>query len=513
VTGGGLRETLALLLREKHRETAFLSADAERSIRRRVAFRWAGGIGAVIAVGALGTATVAGAYGSLNGSDSAVHTPIPTPTIGVGLATFPVAGGPEFVSPAAGLKCGDPAPPPHPTEHDVTLGVTSTNAISPGEIIRKPEDMPELMAHLSQAPDTDVGVVADSGIFLIIERNGVVAGVVQYGPPNVGWNTSGATNLRQDPSGTQLIASWITCPGDETSGESSFEPGAYDVVAATRVFSTPESVALYQTLGTYRSGWNLDPANLDPQGIYLPGSYDCAQTINQDSPARACLPDFTSDAKFDEEASTISMLYDKKDLVEEFSAVLVSEPVTVTIPGTDSLAWRQGLDWESLGTFDSIDDFTCGATAGNNQLANESHDSVSLSLGLASTSAVRDGAAIDATAWARDVPDGSRVELLPGARLVYLQASTITFPESNVGTDVTTVVASATVRAGQPVTTNRFVGPQPLTITTEPWTMCPGVGDGDITWSNYVLLVGQWRITTPDGTVTTRDTAQYLNVY
>ncbi len=508
---GGLREALALLLREKHREEVPLSADAATAIRRRVAMRRAGGIGVAVAVCALGVATIADAYGG-RGGGSASPSAIPTPTIGVGVATFPVAGGPEFVSPVAALKCGDPMPTPHPTEHDVTLGVTATNALTLGDTIQSADDLPSVIAHLSQAAGTKLGVVADSGIWLVVARDGVVVGVLQYGPPEPGWNKVGATSA-QNPHGTQLVAPWIQCPGDNPSAESSLKPGTYDIVAVTRVFSTPESVALYQALRNYHGDWNLDPAGLDPNGVYLPGSYDCQQSIQWDAPARACLPDFTPNAKLDASASTVTMLYDKKDLVQEFGAVLVSEPVTVTIPGVDSIPGMPSLDGGPLGTFTSIGDFTCGARAGAIHLTNGSRDSVDLELRVASTSELKAGGAVKSTAWALGVPDGSRVELLPGARIVYLQDSTMTVPDSGVVTGVSTVVASADVTDSQPITTDRFAGPQPLTVTTKPWSMCPGVGDGDITWSNAVLLVGQWRITTPDGTETTVDTAQYLNVY
>lgn len=515
MTTGRLRETFALLLREKHGHTATLSPDAERAIRRRVALRRAGSIGALVAVGALGMATVVGAYGGWGGGDSAIKSPIPTPTIGVALATFPVTGGPEFVSAAAGLKCGDPAPKPHPEEHDVGIALTQTNPAYAGEQIYDPGDMPAVMAHLSQTVGMELGIVANSDISLIIERDGVVAGVVEYGPPQMGWSALGVAASSQGQNSAQLVAPWVFCPGEDTSTESSFEPGKYDVVGITRVFSTPESVALYQAVGLSNdfSGWNLDPTRLDPQGIYLPGSYDCAQTISQGSPARACLPAFTPDAKFDAGTSTVTMLYDKKDLVEEFSTVLVSDPLTVFIPGTESLAWMQNSDWESLGVFDSIDDFTCGASAGYVSMGNQPSNSVFLSLEGTSADAMRAGGGFISTAWATGVSDGSRVELLPGARIVYLQNSTITLPDSNVSTGVDTVVASAAVSAAQAVTTDRFAGPQPLPLTAEPWIMCPGVDEAPITWSSSAVLVGQWRIATPDGTVTTVDTGQYLNVY
>ena len=513
MTAGALRETLALLLRDKNRETTTLSADAERSIRRRVAVRWAGLIGAVVVVGALGAATVAGSLGDWGGGDQASPTSIPTPTIGVALATFPVSGGPEFVSPVADLKCGDPVPTPHPTEHDVRFALTQTHAVSPGETIQNPENMPAVNAHLAQTPGTDLGVVADSGISLIIERDGVVAGVVPYGAPEVGWNAPGGMAASEGQYGGQLVAPWIFCPGDDPSTASGIEPGKYDIVGVTRVFSTPESVALFQKLGVYRSGMNLDPANLDPQGVYLPGSYDCAQTINQDSPARACLPDFTPDAKLNADTSTISMLYDKKDLVDEFSAVLVSDPLSVYIPGAEALAWMQDSNWQALGTFDSIADFTCGASTGRISMTSKSSESVSLDVTGVSVDEMSKGGAFHGTALARGVPDGSRAELLPGARIIYLESDVLAIPGTNISTVGETVVASANLSAGQPVTTDRFAGPQPLPLAVAPLVTCPGADATNITWSTSAYLVGQWRITTPDGVVSTVDTGQFLNVY
>jgi len=514
VTHGRLSETLALLLREKHGRAAALSPDAERAIRRRVAARWAGSVGALVAVGALGTATVVGAYGDPHGDESATHDPIPTPTIGVAATTFPIAGGPEFVSPAAGLKCGDPVPKPHPKEHDVGITLIDTNASLAGQVVYDPGALPTVIANLSQTVGTNLGIVADSGISLIIARDGVVAAVIDYSPPQMGWNALHVTASTQGQNSTQLAAPWIYCPGADTSKESSFAPGVYDVVGMTRAFSTPESVALYQALGLSNdySGWNLDPNRLDPQAIYLPGSYDCAQSITQGAPARACLADFTPDAKVDAEASTVTMLYDTKDLVDQFSAVLVSEPISVTIPGNDSLGWLQNSDPGSVGVFDSIDAFTCGASAGYVSIGNQSSTGVFLSLDGTSADEVRAGGGLHATAWGMGVPDGSKVELLAGARIVYLQNSTVTAPNTNAGVGVDTVVASAAAIAAQPVTTDRFQGPQQLALTVEPLTVCPGIDATSITWSTTAVLVGQWRIVTPDGTVTTVDTGQYLNV-
>lgn len=50
----GLRDTFALLLRDRHAPAATLSADAVREIRRRVGLRWVGRVGALVVVGTIG---------------------------------------------------------------------------------------------------------------------------------------------------------------------------------------------------------------------------------------------------------------------------------------------------------------------------------------------------------------------------------------------------------------------------------------------------------------------------
>ena len=248
--------------------------------------------------------------------------------------------------------------------------------------------------------------------------------------------------------------------------------------------------------------------------IYLPGSYDCAQTINQDSPARACLPDFTPDAKFDDDTSTISMLYDKKDLVDQFSAVLVSDPLTVYY----SRHGRPCLDarFELAGPWDVRFDRRLQVRREHGlHFDDEQVKRISVPFDITGVSAdqMSKGGDFHGTALAGGVPDGSRAELLPGARIIYLQSAMVTIPGTHVSTVGEKVVASATLSAGQPVTTDRFVGPQPLPLAVAPLVTCPGADATNITWSTTAYLVGQWRITTPDGIVLTVDTAQYLNVY
>ena len=513
MTTGRLRDTFSLLLRENRSHTSALSADAERAIRRRVGLRWAGRVGALIVVGSLGTAAAAGAHGGGTGVDGATESPTPNPTIGIAAASFPVTGGPEFVSAAAGLKCGDPAPKPNPMEHDVELTLTDMTSDDPGNAANFYGDIPTVEAQLSQTPGTDLGVVSNSDMPMIFERDGVIVGIAQYGGVGLGWNAPTAAPDGQGQYGTPLIANWIGCPGFDRTDSTGLEPGTYDVVAMTRVFSTPESVALQQVFFPYSNVQSLDPGSLDPNGIYLPGSYDCAQTIAWQSPARACLPDYTDDAAYDPETSTVTVLYDPTDLVEEFSVVLVSELLTVTVIGEESLPWWSTKDDGSLGPFDSIDDFTCGASASYNALAQGPNGDAWALLDAASVGPGIDGGPFGVLVLATVAPDGSRVELLPGARLVYLQNSMVQDPESNSSTSIDTVTGTSAVSADEPFTTDRYAGPRPVTLTSEPPTACPGVDAATVTRTAQPVLVGTWRIETPDGTVTTVDFASDLSNY
>lgn len=514
MTGGRLRDTFALLLRETHGRQATLSADAERTIRRRVGFRWAGRIGALVAVGTLGTAALADVYGGGDGGDTALPSPITTPEIGVAAATFPITGGPEFGSATAGLKCGDPAPKPHPTEHDIVLALTPMQVWTVGDPIQTPNDLPGVAPYLSQTPDSELGVVGNSGISLIVERDDVIVGTVPFTGVDVGWNSK-ISEYRFPRGGefyAQLAANWISCPGVGHLDNSGIEPGTYDIVAITRVFSTPESVALYQELGFYGSGYNLDRANLDPQGIYVPGSYDCAQAVDQQAPARGCLPDFTNNAAYNADTSTVTMLYDTKDFVEEFSAVLVSEPLTVSIPGKGDIAWEQYSDSAPRTAFDSIDKFTCGASASYISMGPGLGPWVSIELDESNPGPVREGGPFAAKAFATGVADWSVAELMPGARVVYLQNVMIPQPEYDSSTQLETVIGSAAVSAVGSFTVDRFSGPQPISFTSEAATACPGVEGGTITRLAVPVLVGTWRVVATDGTVTTVDFASDLSM-
>jgi len=510
VTARSLRAALAVLLRENQQHPAALSADAERTIHRRLRLRWAGRIGALVVVGSLGTAAVAGAQGGTESADDATPTPSPTPNIGVAAVTFPVEGGPEFVSAAADLRCGDPVPEPHTTEHDVSLALAQTVAWHEGDAIEFPDSLPSIKAFLSQAPDTDMGALATSGISLIVARDGVVVGIMRYSPADVGWNSVGSGSDSQDFYATQLAAPWISCPG--VDGNDAYSPtssdlaqGTYDVMAIARVFSTPESVALHQTLPGPQSGWGFDTDNLDPNAVYLPGSWDCAQAVAGGQPPRACLPDYTNAAAYDPATSEVTVLYYPSSVVEEFSEVLVSQPLAIAIPGADALPPRWTGTGTELAVFDSIDDFTCGASAGGNALWQGPRQGIFTSLSAASAGPLTDAGQSPALVLAGDVPDDSRVDLVEGARIVYLEDSTLTDPDSGLNSFVQTVVGWSPVSAAAPFTTDRFAGPQTVSLTSEPMNACPGVDPDTATYTWSRTLVGTWRVVAPDGTVTSVD--------
>lgn len=111
---------------------------------------------------------------------------------------------------------------------------------------------------------------------------------------------------------------------------------------------------------------------------------------------------------------------------------------------------------------------------------------------------------------APDAPDGSTVELLQGARLVFFQDYQLVSLVSLVGmttTNISTVVAWAPVTLGGAVTADRYVGPQDTMFTIDSANLCPGA-ESEITRSGlHSALVGQWRIGAPDGTVATIDSA------
>ncbi len=504
MSSGGLRDTFALLLRESHDRPATLSADAERAIRRRITARWAGRIGALVVVGTLGTAAVAGASGG-GGADIATKSAIPTPTIGFAAATFPLAGGPEFVPASSGVKCGDPAPAPHSVEHGLKLEVKPSDSAVVGPLGGGEVALPSAKAVLSPVTNEVLGTVSTSGIAILVVQDGIIKGVFDGDGTELKIALSSAKPA--DWPGL-LVTERTHCSNGSRSEPSGVAPGTYQLVAIGSIFSTPESVALSQAMGSAPDVRLLDAeTQTDPHAVYRPGSYDCHQLLTHGSVVRACLPDLTDNAVVDAKAGTVSVLYKTKGLVDEYATVLVSEPLTATLVSSATLAPSKRERWAGISPFETLDSFTCGAIGLGLAVGVDANFHVEASPQPGTLSTTQLGGTFPGTVYAPDAPDDSTVELLPGARLVFFRDYQLVSPQGRSFTNISTVVAWADVTAAGATTTDRYTGPQATMFTVDSATVCPGA-ESEVTGSGlHTALVGQWGVNPPDGTVSTVDSA------
>jgi len=498
-----LREAFAVLLRDHQQPPPTLSADAERTIRRRVAARWAGGAAALVAITGLGTFAIMGALGSTTDENITMPSLAASPAPGLAVATFPFEGGPEFEVASSAYECGDPAPAPHPEDHDLQL----TSAPYTGSSLEDPAhwaSVSALKAVITKTTDADLGVVGTSGVDMLVVKDGIVVGMLSGDGPRLDLSKDTHDAYRDAFPG---IADLTQCPTEDPriAGQG-VEPGTYQLIAVASVFSTPESVALSQALAN-GNAWNLTSRGLGyaPDALYLPGSYDCQNTLEMHEPARPCLADFSPNAAVDTEARTVSVVYHASDLVDEFATVLVSKPATVELVAlaTAGSAFGSVSVSDSLGSFDTLADLTCGTSAPGTDLASDAPASVTVAAQFDQyqVTTLVPGGTFGGTVMAGGIPDGSRVELLPGARLMYFKFTTV---EVYSGEDFSSMAQISTVAGWAPVsfdgaiTTDRYTGPQPAAFTAEAATMCPDVlslGHGTI------AVAGTWRITAPDGTV------------
>jgi len=469
--------------------------------------RWAGRAAALVAVTGLGGIAVTGALGADADADQTVAIPSlsPTPGLTKSVATFPFEGGPEFEVASSAYACGDPAPTPQLQDHDLQLTLSSYADGTDGDAYFG-ASAPPLQALISPTTDAGVGVVGTSGVDVLVVKDGIVVGMIGGDGPDLDVSSSphGGTSGNIAP-----VADWVRCPEDALRTErGSVEPGTYELIAVASAFSTPESVALSQVLDE-GNVWNLvSHDQYDDYGaVYLPGSYDCKNAASMGAPTRPCLADFTPDVAVDTASRTVSLFYEASALVEEFSTVLVSEPITVELVSREAAGYGSTFDSGTLDGFGSLADLTCGASAFGTSLQTYTQDSVWLDVSLDQdrVDALVPGGAFGGTVMTVGVPDGSRIELLPGARLVYFSSTSVDVEldqglSSSFQADVVTGWAPATLDAA--VTTDRYTGPQAASFTVDAATLCPdvaGLGDGTI------AVAGTWRITAPDGTVSTMD--------
>jgi hypothetical protein len=356
VSSDDVHDAFALLLRANQGKRAALSNVAVRTIRRRVATRWTGRLGAVVAVGILGTAALHGVEGGSDGGHSATApaSPIATPTIGFAAATFPLTGGPEFVPALSELRCGDPAPAPHPVEHDLSLTLRLGKAFALGDQPAS-EGPPTVEAVVREVTVANQGAVATSGVDFLVIQNGVIRGMISGGGVALAQNLGGGTVTAPR---SQMLVDGAFCSDGQQVTPANLAPGTYDVIAVGRLFSTAESVALSQTLGDTINTMYLNPNySADPATLYLPGIYNCKQARPWRAALRGCLPEITNSAVVDEARGAVTVTYRVKDLVDEFSAVLVSDPLTVDLVASQDAAVATS-NWRSLGPVNPVEGFT-----------------------------------------------------------------------------------------------------------------------------------------------------------
>ncbi|MCB2412831.1 hypothetical protein LGT39_08230 [Demequina sp. TTPB684] len=322
-----LRQALATLVRDK-RDSAFtLPSGAERSIRRHVAARWGAWIATVAVLGA------AGAAGASVGMDVlSADEPAPTPdALAVPVvAHVPIDGGPQYEIRWGEYVCGDPAPTPQPdaSEQRLSLDLEHHGASNLATVALTWGAPEEPIAGRSE-PVVGIGAVE-----LLAVRDGVVVGTIITQDATLGWQQHGLTRTAGGPD--VLDAEEFYCITlDEISDsylyhEQLLEPGTYEVYAAVRVFATPESVALFQSLA--RTDFLVIDERAKQKGVvYTPGSRGCRAFQSQYVTVRSCLPEAIPTATLDEEEGIVTLLYDASALPQEFDVTLVSEPVEMVI--------------------------------------------------------------------------------------------------------------------------------------------------------------------------------------
>ncbi len=504
MSSGALREAFARLLRENQSHQATLSADAVKAIRGRVAGRWAGGIGTLVVVGSLAVGALA--IGTGSGEVAPTTSPVPTPTFGFAAANFPMTGGPEFVPASSELRCGDPAPAPNSIDQglklEVQLGASAVTGEGEGE---GGAAVPSARAVLSPVTNEVRGTLSTSGIDILVIQDGIIRGIFDGGTTELDVALS-----YQNPGEWPrlLVAERTECPSDTGQDPSGATPGTYELIAIGRVFSTPESVALSQAVASAANTQFLDPdIQADPHAVYLPGSYDCRQLLSFGSVARACLPDLTDSAVVDAKAGTVSVLYKTKALVDEFSTVLVSEPLTANLVSSALLRPADWEPWDGISPFDTLESFTCGSVGLGLAVNLDAPYLIEAEYDVVSIAEKQKGGTFAGTVFVPDAPDGSQLELLQGARLVFLKDYTLVSPYGMSTTNVSTVVASSPLTTSGSFISDRFTGPQDAMFTNDAATLCPDV-DPDLARGNvHAALVGQWLVTMPDGIAVLIDSA------
>lgn len=324
-----LRAVLASLYGEHRNAAPALTREAERAIGRHVAMRWWGVGGATIAF-----AGVMAALGAMVGisatSDNAPASPTPAANAIPAVAHIPLDGGPQYANQWGEFECGDPAPASLPEAPLQRLSI-ALYRVGVGDLVTASVTWaaPEVEHVGRREPVVGMGAME-----VVAVRDGIVVGMIITQDASLGWqqyryatSVTGQATLGQD----QFYCIFL----DERTNSYQYhdvvlEPGTYEVLATSRVFATPESVALFQALAE-TPFTHVDERIRQGSARYEPGSPDCVARHTQQVTVRACLPDVIPTASLNEDAGTVTVLYDASALPEEFDVTLVSAPLTMVI--------------------------------------------------------------------------------------------------------------------------------------------------------------------------------------
>jgi hypothetical protein len=330
VSAPRLRWALLSLYRDRRDASLALTREAERSIRRRMATRWGLAATGVILIGVVaGIGWSAMISPSSNNASPADPTPVAYAIPAV--AHVPLAGGPQYNNLWGDFGCGDPAPAPMPDAPQQRLSVSLERSGVDGLATASVTWAAPAVAPLARSEP----VLGRGATEVVAVRDGIVVGMIITQNASLGWQQHGHTISYTgqvwlgDPDGFYCISLDEQTNTYRYSGVV-LQPGTYQVFAITRVFATPESVALFQAL-TDLNFTAVDERMRPVTAGVEPGPGYCEQLQSQGVLVRSCLPGAVPTASLDPATKTVTMLYDASALSQEFDVTLVSEPLTMVI--------------------------------------------------------------------------------------------------------------------------------------------------------------------------------------
>ncbi len=318
------------LYRERRNESLALSREAERAIGRHVTTRWSVAAATVAFAAVVATFGWMAGVSAASGGGSKVNPTTPGNAIPA-VAQVPVLGGPQYTHRWGEFECGDPAPAPRAEVPDQRLSISLTRS-GVGDLATAsvtwmaPEEDPIGRSE----PVIGMGVME-----VAVARDDVIVGIIITQDATLGWQQHGHTSTVTGHTSLSADPFYCITLYKQSSvylyHEVTLDPGTYEVFAISRVFATPESVALFQAVEETNFTSVDEQARFGGGETYTPGSPGCQALQSQNVTVRACLPDVIATATLDEDTQMVRMLYDASAIPQEFDVTLVSEPLTMVI--------------------------------------------------------------------------------------------------------------------------------------------------------------------------------------